>query len=168
MPELLIMRHAKSAWNTDAPTDFDRPLSPRGERDRVVMAEWIVDADLIPDVVVASSAVRARQTARAVAEICGLDDGAVTFDRRFYGCTSTTWLDLLRRLPDRVSLILICGHNPTIDDVVESLSATDPPRASSGKLMTTAALAHLTFSGSWSNLEPARCSLRALIRPSEL
>ena len=68
MPELLILRHAKSAWDTDAPTDFDRPLSARGERDRWRMAGWLADEGLCPDEVVTSSALRARATAEAVVE----------------------------------------------------------------------------------------------------
>ncbi len=27
--QLLILRHAKSAWDTDAPTDFERPLAKK-------------------------------------------------------------------------------------------------------------------------------------------
>ena len=94
--ELLVLRHAKSAWDTDAETDFDRPLATRGERDRWRMADWLVRNDLCPDEVVASSAVRARDTAMAVVERCGLPHAQVEYLRRFYGAGARTWLDRLR------------------------------------------------------------------------
>ncbi|MGH8513640.1 MAG: SixA phosphatase family protein, partial [Gammaproteobacteria bacterium] len=37
---LLVMRHAKSDWDSGAGSDFDRPLAKRGERDAPRMGRW--------------------------------------------------------------------------------------------------------------------------------
>ena len=57
------MRHAKSAWDSDAPTDHERPLAPRGRRDAPRMARWLQARGWTPDAVVSSDATRAHQTA---------------------------------------------------------------------------------------------------------
>ena len=66
--DILVMRHAKSAWNTDAASDFDRPLTARGERDAERMAEWLADVDIVPDAILSSSAVRAKTTVQPIIE----------------------------------------------------------------------------------------------------
>ena len=41
MGNLILLRHAKSDWTTDAPTDYERPLNERGQRNAARMADWI-------------------------------------------------------------------------------------------------------------------------------
>ncbi len=53
---LLLLRHAKSAWNTGAAKDFDRPLANRGERDAPTMGKWLKKQGLVPDTVISSPA----------------------------------------------------------------------------------------------------------------
>ena len=161
------MRHAKSAWDTDAPTDFDRPLAERGRRDRVRMASWLVDEGLCPTHVLSSPALRARSTVEAVIAECRVPAAHIVFDRDLYDADAWTWFDRLRSQPESVERLLICGHNPSLDDLVEQLSDRNPPRSPSGKLMTTAAIAHLSFEGTWWAIEPRRGSLRRLVRPRE-
>lgn len=160
------MRHAKSAWDTNAPSDFDRPLAARGERDKATMARWVVHQGLTPDLVLSSSAVRARDTAQHVADTCRLASEQVIFDRTLYDAGFRQWLGRLRA--QTVERVLICGHNPHLDLLVETVSADPLPLSARGKLMTTAAIAHLSFDGEWADLGPATCGLDALARPREL
>ena len=95
MPELLVMRHAKSAWDTGDP-DHLRPLAPRGERDRVTMARWLVANDLRPDRVICSTAVRARETAQYVIDTFGLDPADTEFDDQLYHAGFRQWLGRIR------------------------------------------------------------------------
>lgn len=166
MPELLVMRHAKSAWDTGAPTDFERPLAARGERDRATMARWVVGHGLAPNLVLSSSAVRARETAQHVADTCQLDASQVVFDDRLYDAGFRQWLGRLRE--QTCDRLLICGHNPSLDMLVETLSADPLPRSDSGKLMTTAAIAHLRLDGDWVDLLPGSFALLGLMRPREI
>ena len=69
--ELLILRHAKSAWDTSAATDFERPLAKRGRRDAPRVGRFLLDQGLIPDYVVSSPAERAKQTVIGVCEQLG-------------------------------------------------------------------------------------------------
>lgn len=165
MIELLIMRHAKSDWSVGA-ADFQRPLNRRGERAAEQMATWLADQDLHPDRVLSSSAVRARTTAEAVVSACAVDSSAVNFDDELYLTDVATWMKFLAaQVHDRV---LICGHNFGLDDLVEHLSSTPPPLSQSGKLMTTAAIAHLRFDCSWKDVSAGSGELVQLVRPREL
>ena len=59
---LYVLRHAKSSWAEAGVADHDRPLAPRGIRAATRMEEHIRDEEIRPDLVLCSSAVRARQT----------------------------------------------------------------------------------------------------------
>lgn len=162
MTELLIMRHAKSAWDT-AETDFNRPLNSRGERAAAQMANWLADNDLAPDRIVSSAAVRTHDTAVAVMFACGVDRTKVDFEHDLYLASAGAWFDVMQK--QTCSRLLICGHNPGLDDLVDALSADDPPLSSSGKLMTTAAIAHLSFEAAWPEITLRSGHLLSLTRP---
>lgn len=159
--ELLVMRHAKSSWATYA-SDFDRPLNDRGSAAAALMADWLVDQALRPDLIIASSALRARTTIEPVVEAFGLRDRDVTLMRTLYHAGVDEWLDVLRSQTER--RVLICGHNPGLDDLVIELLGYMPPLTASGKLMTTAAVAHLSV-GAWRALAPSGATLLNLERP---
>ena len=165
MNELLVMRHAKSDW-TAGHADCDRPLNDRGIRAADRMAGWLLDEQLCPDHVISSPAARARATAMAVVFCCSTDNHQVEFEQRAYLADAFTWLQLVASQPS--GLTLICGHNPGLDDLVDHLSASPVPLSDSGKLMTTAAVAHFRFDTSWNELVQGSCELVQLVRPREL
>ena len=68
MKKLLLLRHAKSSWSDDGLPDHDRPLNKRGKKTAPQMGRLLVERDLVPDLIVSSSAKRARKTAEAVAK----------------------------------------------------------------------------------------------------
>ncbi len=68
MRKLLIIRHAKSSWDTLTQRDFDRPLNDRGNRDAPIMAKRLLKKDIGIDAFVSSPANRALTTAAYFAE----------------------------------------------------------------------------------------------------
>jgi phosphohistidine phosphatase len=66
-----IVRHAKSSWKHPDLSDHDRPLNKRGKRDASQMGRLLKKENLVPDVIISSTAVRARATAAAVAKASG-------------------------------------------------------------------------------------------------
>ena len=77
MKTLLVLRHAKSSWNDSALKDHERPLNDRGKRDAPRMGQLLNDHKLTPDLIISSTAKRARKTAKKVADSCGYQ-GEVT------------------------------------------------------------------------------------------
>lgn len=164
---LLILRHAKSDRDGVTARDFDRPLSKRGHRDAPRIGAWLKAQGLKPDLILSSPAVRARETAIAVADALGLARKDIVEDERLYLASLDTLLEVLAVTPAKTGAVLLVGHNPGLDTLVEYLAADPPARTGAGKLMTTAAVAWFETDDPWRRLEPGGGRLVALMRPKE-
>jgi len=71
MKTLLILRHAKSSWSHPGLSDHDRPLNKRGKRDAPRMGQLLREEGLLPDLIISSSAKRAKTTAERVSNESG-------------------------------------------------------------------------------------------------
>ena len=165
MNELLVMRHAKLDWSTGG-GDFDRPLNSCGRSAADQMAAWLCEQQLCPDRVISSPAARARSTAMTVVAECGTERAHVEFEDDGYLADAFTWQQILAG--QSISRVLICGHNPGLDDLFDYSSSSSAPESASGKLMTTAAIAHFRVDADWADLSPASAELVQLVRPREL
>lgn len=165
--ELLLMRHGKSDW-PDNLADFDRPLTKRGRSDSQKMADWLREQQLLPDLVIASTAARAAETCRLLCAQLELQKEQVWWEPRIYEATLTTLLTRLRAVDSGCRRLLLIGHNPGLEQLLLSLAANEIPRRADGKLMTTAAIAQIRLDCLWRELTPACGRLVALARPKEL
>src|SRR5688572_22674308 len=125
MKTLLVLRHAKSSWNDPALDDHERPLNERGRRDAPRMGELVREYGLIPDIVISSDAVRAQLTAEAVAEAARYA-GEILLDQRLYIASPADILSLLRTVRENAETIMIVGHNPGLEELVEHLTGKCP------------------------------------------
>lgn len=166
--ELLILRHAKSAWNTDAPTDFERPLSKRGRRDAPRVGVFLAGEGLAPDYVVSSPARRARQTVVAVCEAFGIAERTIHWDERVYHATTGALMDVLSESPGNARRVLIAGHNPGLEMLLQTLCSHPVPMPDDYKLMPTAAVAHLEISVPWREIDGGVARLVSLTRARSL
>ncbi|MBF0213757.1 MAG: histidine phosphatase family protein [Magnetococcales bacterium] len=170
--QLIIMRHAKSAWDTNAASDFDRPLAKRGLLDAPRMGQWLLDQDLIPDFIVSSPALRAKQTILEVCKVLDIKKKAVQWDARIYGAGTEELIEVLTELPKQTRIAMIVGHNPGLEMLVSYLSR--PGLALSGDedgeagLVKTATVAHLQMPSDWTHIGPGCATLNTLISPREL
>jgi len=165
---LFVMRHGKSDWDSDAVTDLDRPLARRGRRDCRTMASWCAQVGLLPDVLLSSPAERAADTARRLGRGLGLDDDDVTLDERLYMAELPELLAVLAGVRSDASQVVLVGHNPGLDALVAHLHGRKPPAGVSGKVMTTAAVAHFRMPADWSSLRRGAGKLVEVVRPKEL
>lgn len=167
MRELLLLRHGKSDWSNDG-KDFDRPLNSRGQRDAARIGRWLADQSLLPDIVVSSPACRAAQTAKLVCASAGLEAADIVWVERLYLAAVGTLLDVVRAIPAERCRILLIGHNPGLEDLVEHLSGTAEQHRHQGKLLTTATLACLALKDDWSQLGRDSAELRQIVRARAL
>lgn len=121
MKTVLILRHAKSSWDDPALADHERPLNHRGQKDAPNVGKWLREHKLLPDLVLCSAALRARQTVEAVVEAAKFAS-PVHFEERFYDANPETWIDALVNLPEEADRVLLVGHNPTLQELVMELS----------------------------------------------
>jgi phosphohistidine phosphatase len=136
MKTLLVLRHAKSSWNDSALGDHERPLNERGRRDGPRMGQLIRDYGLTPDVVISSDAARAQLTAQAVAEAARYA-GEIRLDPRLYLASPADILVVIRTVREDASTIMIVGHNPGLEELVEQLTGErqDMPTASLAQIV---------------------------------
>jgi phosphohistidine phosphatase len=166
--ELLILRHAKSDWGSGAQADFERPLSRRGKHDAPRIGSWLYREGLVPDHVVSSPAERARQTTLKVCK--GLDIGKkhVVWDPDLYEASVSDLLAALARCPSHAATVLLVGHNPGLEGLLQHLVGDDLDMPGDGKLLPTATLARLEMPDDWGNLEPGCAQLVSVTRPKGL
>lgn len=147
MKTLLILRHAKSDHADPGLTDHDRPLNERGKRDAPRVGERLLEAGLVPDVILSSTAKRARKTAGKVAEASGFA-GKVQLLQELYLAPPLSYLHVLAGLDDSVSRAMVVGHNPGLEDLLHKFTGEPRP-------FPTAALACVELDvNSWSELGP--------------
>lgn len=166
--ELLLLRHAKSDWSTDAATDFERPLNKRGRRDAPRMAEWLYREGLIPMVVASSPAVRARETALLLCKGLEYKKRHLRWHEAIYDASLEQLLGVLAEYQDGPATVLLVGHNPGLERLVRYLTDGDLDEPEDGKLLPTCALARLEMPDRWDGLTSGSASLVALVRPKSL
>jgi len=110
MKSLIVLRHGK-AESPGGVADFDRSLAGRGTRDAVRVGEVLVERDLMPDLIVTSTARRAAATAQLVAEGCKYSDEIIPSDN-LYLPTQSNIMSTIRDIPEQYARVVIVGHNP--------------------------------------------------------
>jgi len=121
MKNLLIMRHAKSSWKDSNLADHERPLKKRGLKDAAEVGKILKRKGLVPDKILSSDAVRAADTATVVADKCGYKN-EIEFTNRLYMAESSAIIDLIHSQPNSVKTLMLVGHNPGMEALVQLLS----------------------------------------------
>jgi phosphohistidine phosphatase len=121
MKTLLLMRHAKSSWKHPELSDRDRPLNKRGEKDAPKMGKLLKHEELIPQRIISSTAERAAKTAEAVAEKVDYKEEIFYLDT-LYLAEPSVIIEQLHEIPDDIKRVLVVGHNPGLEGLVQILS----------------------------------------------
>jgi len=137
MKTILLMRHAKSSWKEMHLADHDRPLNSRGRTSAPMIGDHLSRIDLVPDVIVCSTATRARQTVEYLLETLPYE-GEVYYTRELYHAGTETFLEEISKLDNGFKCAMLVGHNPGMEDAVEDLTGE-------WVRMPTAAVAHIVF-----------------------
>ena len=103
MKTLTIIRHAKSSWEQEGLSDFERPLNERGRRDAPVMAARLKQAVGQPELLVSSPALRAITTARVFADVLGISKDSIQLQSRIYEASVGTLLQIIQGFDDQYS-----------------------------------------------------------------
>ena len=112
---LILMRHAKSSWDSPTMADHDRPLNKRGVTSAQALGDWLRENDFIPDEALVSSAARTQET------FAGLDlEIDHSLSRSLYHASADTLHTALNNASG--SKVLILAHNPGIGELAEHLA----------------------------------------------
>jgi phosphohistidine phosphatase len=166
--QLWLLRHAKSSWSDPGLPDEDRPLAPRGEKASDRMRGYIAAEGLGPQLVLCSSAVRARQTLARVLPALG-GELRVQIEPALYTFEADVLLDRLARIPSDVSSVLLVGHNPAMQGLVARVADRGDALPDVLRKYPTAGLAEITFAdGTWGSLAEKPGQLVRFIAPRDL
>ena len=165
--ELLILRHGKSDWSSGT-DDFNRPLKDRGKRGAQRIGSWLQQQRLIPDLILCSPAERARTTAEKCCKAMGKATDIVQCDPRIYLAQRQDLMTVLQEIPPTVGRVMLVGHNPGLESLLEFLADDPIDWPEDGKLLPTATLARLQISKGWGRLQQGRGKLVEIRRPTSL
>jgi len=118
MKTLLLMRHAKSSWKDDSLNDHERPLKKRGRKDAKLIAKVIEKKDLVPDLILCSTAVRAKETAEIVVGKLGYKK-EIRYLRDLYMCEPEDFIEILNDLDNSFEKVMLVAHNPGLEALLQ-------------------------------------------------
>ena len=122
MKTLLLLRHAKSSWDDPSLSDFDRPLNDRGKRDAPRMAKRLKEKDILIDLMITSPAKRTYATCLKIAEALNFPKDKIKLAEKLYHASEDTMLDIIRKINDHHTTVMLFGHNPGLTDFVNSVT----------------------------------------------
>ena len=167
MKRLYLLRHAKSSWKDTSLADHDRPLAGRGRRASKAMARHLRDRSIEPDLVLCSTARRARETLDRIAPALGTT--AIEIEPGLYGASAHELLDRLRGVADEIESVMMIGHNPAMEELAIDLARPSPAASELAAKYPTGALAVLTFEApTWRALGHGTAELVELAKPRDL
>ena len=158
MKRLIILRHGKSDWSAGAPTDHARPLNRRGTGAAMTMGRVLTRLGESPDLILTSSAVRARETALLAADAGGWDCETIEVDD-LYGASAGEALEVAATAPDEIERLMLVGHEPGWGYLVRALTGAEV-------MMKTATVAGIDMVMSrWAHATQAPGTLAYLLQP---
>jgi len=155
MKSLTLFRHAKTERDSTSGRDFDRRLNDRGERDAPRVGEEIRSLGLDYDLILASPAARAAETA----QLAGLSP---RFDQRIYDASTAELLAIVQEVDNQVGRLMMVGHNPGFECLGSRLLG-QPVEMPTGSLVEI----ELPIDN-WNEAEGSVGRLTRFLRPKEL
>lgn len=168
MKKLTLLRHAKSAWDDPAQSDFDRPLNERGRKAARAMGREMRRLGLAYDLILASPAARVTETLNELAQGYG---GAVATVQNecLYLASPDTLIGLIRASVDEHASLLLAGHNPGLQLLALGLGRAGGLHDLIAAKYPTGALAQMHFGiGRWAGIALGEGELVRFLRPRDL
>ncbi len=115
MKMLYFVRHAQAIPGESGINDFKRMLAPKGREDALTMGSRLARKGIVPDLLIASPADRALETAHIFAEKLNYPIRRILLREELYQTENTTDLpQILKELPDTYQTVMLVGHEPAL------------------------------------------------------
>jgi len=160
LKRIYIVRHAKSSWGDISLADIDRPLNKRGKRDAPFMGQVCKSMGYVPDLLISSTANRARTTAKVFCKEFGFDQDKLTLEDSLYHAPEDSYLEVCFGLDEDINSVMLFGHNPGITYLANSVSdeyIDNVPTC--GVLVIDASI------DTWNKLDFSNCTLEDFLYP---
>jgi len=161
MKTLFLLRHAKSSWRDQTLADFERPLNGRGKRAAEMMGHYLKTNAILPDLVLSSPAVRARETLELVIKAAPWTT-EVRYDKRIYEASDIRLAEVLSEIDNERNVAMLVGHNPGLEQLLLLLTGETVE-------LSTATLAKIALETTeWADVAHKKGTLEALVKPGDL
>ena len=159
MKNLYFIRHAKSDWRDESKRDFERGLNKRGQKAIFTMADALKERKVMPDLILCSSAKRAKLTAKGLAKEIDYH-GEIKYIDALYMAEPLDVISIINEIKDKYDNVFIVGHNPEtteltdlmLDDYIDNVPTL-------GIVALKLPIKH------WKKLKPEKAKLRFFIYP---
>ena len=132
MKSIILFRHCKTEC-LDLGRDHDRPLTSTGILDAREMGLYLAEKNEVPDLMISSTAIRAKTTAlSAIAE--GKWDCNFEINTGIYGGDLLYLLNLSKKQNNSISLICLVGHEPHFSNFLSRLTTNTYQHFSKGSM----------------------------------
>jgi len=157
---IILYRHAKSDWNADYGSDHQRQLNERGIKSAEIMGKVLALSNQVPELVITSSAVRAKQTLQLSIE-AGTWKCDVKEDGKIYHNDTGDILEIIRSVSNNYLSVMLVGHEPKWS------SLTSMMIGAGDITFPTAAMSKIEYQvDDWKDIEYRTGQLKWLLQPS--
>jgi phosphohistidine phosphatase len=119
---LYIVRHAKAEDRAIFMADHDRQLTSDGIIAAARMGHYLHEKGIRPDIIISSTAPRAKDTARGIAEKTGYEPEQIRLDETLFDGGPKAYLAAINAVPESAQTAMIVGHNPDVTYLAEYLT----------------------------------------------
>ncbi|MFM2093891.1 MAG: 2,3-bisphosphoglycerate-dependent phosphoglycerate mutase [Planctomycetota bacterium] len=145
MRTLFIMRHGKSSHDSESGNDHDRPLDQQGRNEAARIGKLLLARNAAPHAFIASTAVRARDTAKLVIKATNQKVDP-DLKAELYMADTPTFVNVIAKVQTDLDSLMVVGHCPGLEAIVAHLTGKS-------RNLPTGALAQIELPiGHWKEL----------------
>lgn len=157
------MRHAKSSWEDSSAGDHERGIIEKGVLRTKKIAEFMLANDIIPQLILSSTAKRAVETAKIIADSISYEKDKIVLSKKLYLSYTDDVFDELFEIDNNINSVMVFGHNPCFTDLVNMFLKHRIDN------LPTSGMAVIEFKANkWEEIPNSKFSLKHLIFPSKL
>jgi phosphohistidine phosphatase len=119
--KLILVRHSDAEHSSFDTPDFDRRLTPQGQKRAKLQANLLLNKNLIPNLIITSNAIRAKETVALLLTILNPDCQIQLVPFLYDDFTTTDFFNLISSIDENKTVVMVVGHNPTISVMASRL-----------------------------------------------
>ncbi len=161
LKKLILLRHSKASMPGHV-ADHERPLDEQGHADAPEAGKWLAAHNAVPDFILCSSALRARQTCTWICQELGEKAPTAKLEDGLYNSSETRILTMINHVPGTVQPLLVITHLPAVQALALRLAADDSDEAAYTDVALSypsGGIAVLEHGLKWADLDDADCRL---------
>lgn len=122
MKTLFIVRHAQANWANESGEDRLRTLDEEGIAEAKKVGKILAEDNLVPDLILSSTANRAEETAKLIVTALGVDGSKIEYKNALYNASAETIVLVIQSIEAKVDKIMIVAHNPGVSNLLSLIT----------------------------------------------